>query len=154
MLDHRVAAHGDEGWLYLYHSLRFIDTFKDFAAAARLLEPLCEQEGVPSPALRSAIARIYLQSGNLGMAAHHFTIVSADPNTPASVRDMNTSLMAAEEGDWAQAGEVLQSSVLVENPDNYVAVNNLCVALLSQGKLKEARILLGIRLGLNVHLGN
>ncbi|KAJ7180722.1 hypothetical protein C8R46DRAFT_1070393 [Mycena filopes] len=60
---------------------------KDFAAAARLLEPLCEQDG-----------------------AHHFTIVSADPDTPASVRDMNTSLMAAAEGDWAQASEVLQSS--------------------------------------------
>ncbi|KAJ7759253.1 hypothetical protein B0H16DRAFT_1534981 [Mycena metata] len=110
---------------------------KDFAAAARLLEPLCEQEGVQSPALRSGIARIYLQSGNLGMAAHHFTIVSADADTPAAVRDMNTALMAAAEGDWVQASEVLQAGVLAEDPENYVAVNNLCVALLSQGKLKE-----------------
>ncbi|KAJ7823022.1 hypothetical protein B0H13DRAFT_2681588 [Mycena leptocephala] len=110
---------------------------KDFAAAAKLLEPLCDQGDVTSPALRSAVARIYLQSGNLAMAAHHFTAVSEDPDALPSMKDMNAALLAAAEGDWAQAGEILSTNVLAENPDNYVAVNNLCVALLSQGKLKE-----------------
>ncbi|KAJ7429883.1 hypothetical protein B0H11DRAFT_1981672 [Mycena galericulata] len=111
---------------------------KDFAAATKLLEPLCEQgPGVTSPALRSAIARIYLQSGNLGMAAHHFAAAAADPTAPPSMKEMNAALLAAAEGDWLQASELLRSGILEENPDNYVAVNNLCVALLSQGKLKE-----------------
>jgi len=110
---------------------------KDFAAAAKLLEPLCEQSEVTSPALRSAVARIYLQSGNLAMAAHHFTLVSEDADTALSIRNMNAALLTAAEGDWAQASEILHTLVLAENPDNYVAVNNLCVALLSQGKLKE-----------------
>ncbi|KAF7356537.1 Trafficking protein particle complex subunit 12 [Mycena venus] len=110
---------------------------KDFAAAAKLLEPLCEQGDVASPALRSAVARIYLQSGNLAMAAHHFKMVGEDPDAAPSMKAMNASLLTAAEGDWAQASEVLATIVLAENPDNYVAVNNLCVALLSQGKLKE-----------------
>ncbi|KAF8216585.1 hypothetical protein K438DRAFT_1559177 [Mycena galopus ATCC 62051] len=110
---------------------------KDFAAAAKLLEPLCEQGDSTSAALRSAVARIYLQSGNLGMAAHHFLRVAEDANAPPSMKDMNAALLAAAEGEWAQAGDILQGSVLAENADNYVAVNNLCVALLSQGKLKE-----------------
>ncbi|KAJ6591504.1 hypothetical protein DFH09DRAFT_907373 [Mycena vulgaris] len=111
---------------------------KDFAAAAKLLEPLCEQvPDVTSPALRSAVARIYLQSGNLGMAARHFAVAAADASTPPAMRAMNAALLAAAEGDWPQASEILRSGVLEENPDNYVAVNNLCVALLSQGKLKE-----------------
>ncbi|KAK7025241.1 trafficking protein particle complex subunit 12 [Favolaschia claudopus] len=110
---------------------------KDFAAAVKLLEPLCEQGDVSSPALRSAVARIYLQSGNLGMAARHFTKVSDDPEAESSLKAMNTALLMAAEGDWEQASEVLRAGVLTDNPDNYVAVNNLCVALLSQGKLKE-----------------
>ncbi|KAJ7654415.1 hypothetical protein DFH06DRAFT_513816 [Mycena polygramma] len=110
---------------------------KDFTAAAKLLEPLCDQGDVTSPALRSAVARIYLQSGNLGMAAHHFLIVAEDPGALPATKDMNAALLAAAEGDWAQAAEILEGRVLVDNPDNYVAVNNLCVTLLSQGKLKE-----------------
>ncbi|KAJ6581568.1 hypothetical protein B0H19DRAFT_930624 [Mycena capillaripes] len=110
---------------------------KDFAAAAKLLEPLCDQGDVTSPALRSAVARIYLQSGNLGMAAHHFTIVAEDSTAAPAMKDMNAALLAAAEGDWEHASEILNSNILTENADNYVAVNNLCVALLSQGKLKE-----------------
>ncbi|KAJ7281467.1 hypothetical protein C8J57DRAFT_1297707 [Mycena rebaudengoi] len=111
---------------------------KDFAAAAKLLEPLCEQgPELTSPALRSGVARIYLQSGNLGMAARHIAVVAEDPNTPPSLKAMNAALLAAAEGEWEQASEILKSNLLAENPDNHVAVNNLCVALLSQGKLKE-----------------
>ncbi|KAJ7782029.1 hypothetical protein DFH07DRAFT_728648 [Mycena maculata] len=111
---------------------------KDYAAAAKLLEPLCEQgDGVTSPAMRSALARIYLQSGNLARAAHHIAAVAADASTPPPMKEMNAALLAAAEGDWEQASELLRAGVLEENPDNYTAVNNMCVALLSQGKLKE-----------------
>ncbi|KAJ7091412.1 hypothetical protein B0H15DRAFT_778509 [Mycena belliarum] len=111
---------------------------KDYAAAAKLLEPLCEQgEGVASPALRSAVARIHLQSGNLGAAERHFALAAADPNIPPATRAMNAALLAAADGDWPQASSILHDEVLAESPDNYVAVNNLCVALLSQGRLKE-----------------
>ncbi|KAJ7696598.1 hypothetical protein B0H17DRAFT_1053832 [Mycena rosella] len=111
---------------------------KDYAAAAKLLEPLCTQGAdVTSPALRSAVARIYLQSGNLGMAERHFAAAAADPSTLPATRAMNAALLAAAEGDWPRASEVLRVGILEEAPDNHVAVNNLCVALLSQGKLKE-----------------
>ncbi|KAJ7446747.1 hypothetical protein FB451DRAFT_1291373 [Mycena latifolia] len=113
---------------------------KDYAAAAKLLEPLCAQgpgAEVTSPAMRSAVARIYLQSGHLGMAERHFAVAAADPGTPAPMRAMNAALLAAADGDWSRASEVLRANILSENPDNFVAVNNLCVALLSQGKLKE-----------------
>ncbi|KAJ6619835.1 hypothetical protein B0H10DRAFT_2163687 [Mycena sp. CBHHK59/15] len=111
---------------------------KDYAAAAKLLEPLCEQDpGTTSPALHSAIARIYLQGGNLAMAARHVEVVAADQTAPPLMKDMNAALLTAAEGDWAQASEILRSNVLEQNPDNYIAVNNLCVALLSQGKLNE-----------------
>ncbi|KAJ7116057.1 hypothetical protein C8R44DRAFT_675622 [Mycena epipterygia] len=109
---------------------------KDYTAAASLLEPLCTQGPEASPALRSALARIYLQSGNLGMAARHIELVAADPSVPKAMRGMNAALLAAAEGDWALSSEILQG-VLGEEEDNFVAVNNLCVALLSQGKLKE-----------------
>ncbi|KAJ7879904.1 hypothetical protein B0H14DRAFT_2707812 [Mycena olivaceomarginata] len=92
-------------------------------------KPLCDQGDASSPALRSA-------SGNLGMAAHHFKLVSADPDAAPPLKAMNAALLTAAEGDWAQASEI-HASIIAKDPDNYVAVNNLCVALLSQGKLKE-----------------
>ncbi|KAF7308481.1 Tetratricopeptide repeat protein 15-like [Mycena chlorophos] len=116
---------------------------KDYAAATKLLEPLCEQrEGdtqINSAALRSAIARIYLQCGNLNMAAVHFELAAApEAGAPESMVEMNAALMAAAEGDWGQVVEILKGEALQQDgPERFVAVNNLCVALLSQGKLRE-----------------
>ncbi|KAJ7066551.1 hypothetical protein C8F01DRAFT_1248551 [Mycena amicta] len=113
---------------------------KDYAAATKLLEPLCEQqEDSDPPTLRSAIARIYLQCGNLTKAAHHFEIAAAAAVSLESraMVEMNAALMAAAEGDWVQVTEILQGKPFEEGPEQFVAVNNLCVALLSQGKLKE-----------------
>jgi hypothetical protein len=47
---------------------------KDLTAATKLLEPLFAQRTgqQPSPAIRSAVGRIYLQSGYLTQAAAHF----------------------------------------------------------------------------------
>ncbi|KAG2112987.1 uncharacterized protein F5147DRAFT_682178 [Suillus discolor] len=112
---------------------------KDFTAATNLLEPLFAQRTgqQPSPAIRSAVGRIYLQSGYLAQAAAHFAVVEGDASVPQTLKDMNAALLACAEGNWARADELLQALVQAE-PDNFVAINNLSVALLSQGKLKES----------------
>ncbi|KAI0731358.1 hypothetical protein C8Q76DRAFT_612246 [Earliella scabrosa] len=110
---------------------------KDFAAAAKLLEPLCLQsDNVTSPALRSAVARIYLQGGYVAMAATHFAAVAEDPSADPMQKIMNAALFASAEGDWPRATTELEK-ILAADPENFVAVNNLAVALLNQGKLKE-----------------
>ncbi|KDQ61743.1 hypothetical protein JAAARDRAFT_66810 [Jaapia argillacea MUCL 33604] len=109
---------------------------KDYAAATKLLLPLLKSSSQPSPELRSAIAKIYLQSGQVSIASQHFAIVEADPDANENLKDMNASLLAAAEGDWAKVAEALQH-ILARDPENFAAVNNLSVALLSQGRLKE-----------------
>lgn len=111
---------------------------KDFTAATKLLEPLFAQPTgqQPSFAIRSAVGRIYLQSGYLTQAAAHFAAVEGDASVPQTLKDMNAALLACAEGNWARADELLRALVQAE-PDNFVAINNLSVALLSQGKLKE-----------------
>ena len=128
---------------------------QDFAAAAKLLEPLCLQsDNVTSPALRSAVARIYLQGGYVAMAATHFAAVAEDPSADPVQKIMNAALFASAEGDWPRATTELEK-ILAADPENFVvcagvlhpdefwtsrsgqAVNNLAVALLNQGKLKE-----------------
>ncbi|KAG1770680.1 hypothetical protein EDD22DRAFT_1047640 [Suillus occidentalis] len=111
---------------------------KDFTAATKLLEPLFAQRTgqQPSFAIRSAVGRIYLQSGYLTQAAAHFAAVEGDASVPQTIKNMNAALLACAEGNWARADELLRALVQAE-PDNFVAINNLSVALLSQGKLKE-----------------
>ncbi|KAF9048299.1 hypothetical protein BDZ89DRAFT_1089186 [Hymenopellis radicata] len=109
---------------------------KDFGAATKLLEPLCNQSGTASSALRSTVGRVYLQAGQLGRAAKHFSIVAADESVAQSDKDMNAALLATANGEWESATEVFRS-VLEADAENYAAVNNLAVTLLGQGKLKE-----------------
>ncbi|KAL4259902.1 Trafficking protein particle complex subunit 12 [Pleurotus pulmonarius] len=111
---------------------------KDFAAATKLLEPLCLQEdsNTSSPALRSSIARIYLQAGYVQMAAKHFDIVDKDPMAEPALKDMNKALLASANGEWDAVSNTLKKA-LSEDKENFAAVNNLAVALLSEGKLKE-----------------
>ncbi|KAF7430912.1 hypothetical protein PC9H_006627 [Pleurotus ostreatus] len=111
---------------------------KDFAAATKLLEPLCLQEdsNTSSPALRSSIARIYLQAGYVQMAAKHFDMVEKDPTAESALKDMNKALLASANGEWEAASNALKKA-LSGDKENFAAVNNLAVALLSQGKLKE-----------------
>ncbi|KAL0953818.1 hypothetical protein HGRIS_004998 [Hohenbuehelia grisea] len=111
---------------------------KEFVAAARLLEPLCAQSSeVTMPQLRSAVARVYLQGGCLRQAEAHFKAVEADPAADGALKRMNAALLASANGDWDTATQGLREIVQQES-ENYAAVNNLSVALLSQGKLKEA----------------
>ncbi|KAI0741612.1 hypothetical protein C8Q80DRAFT_1110193 [Daedaleopsis nitida] len=110
---------------------------KDFAAAAGVLEPLCVQNGnITSPALRSAVARVYLQGGYVVMAAKHFAAVAEDPAADPVQKTMNAALYASAEGDWPRATSELQKT-LAADPENFVAINNLAVALLNQGRLRE-----------------
>lgn len=53
------------------------------------------------------------------MAAHHFKLVSADPDAAPPLKAMNAALLTAAEGDWAQASEI-HASIIAKDPDNYV----------------------------------
>jgi hypothetical protein len=100
------------------------------------------------------------------MAAKQFALVEADPSAEDTLKTMNAALLASSEGDWIQASEKLRD-ILEKDADDYVvrsyfceavvvyfltrslkAVNNLSVALLSQGKLKEVNEQLECRLNL------
>lgn len=100
------------------------------------------------------------------MAVKQFAMVEADPSAEDTLKMMNAALLASSEGDWIQASEKLRE-ILEKDADNYVvrscsceaavvyvlttsfqAVNNLSVALLSQGKLKEVSEHLDCRLNL------
>ena len=96
---------------------------QDFMGATKLLEDLCAQQfsssTSSSPALRSAIARVYLQSGNISMAAKQFAIVAADPDADTALKGMNAALMTSAEGNWVAASEMLKT-VIEEDAENYV----------------------------------
>ncbi|EKM76240.1 hypothetical protein AGABI1DRAFT_78999 [Agaricus bisporus var. burnettii JB137-S8] len=117
---------------------------KDFAAATKLLEPLCTQptyedggKSITNPSLRSAVGRIYIQGGNVDLARYHFSLVAQDPAAEESLKRMNEAILCATDGQWSMGVALLKK--LVENDsENFVAINNLSVALLSQGQLKEA----------------
>jgi tetratricopeptide (TPR) repeat protein len=124
---------------------QFIE-IKDFTAATALLEPLATQQHQESSSsststntnseLRSALGRVYLQAGQLDQAEAHFAAIAADANAPETTKALNAAFLASARGDWEAAGTLLYG--LVEQDDaNYAAVNNLAVALLGQGKLKE-----------------
>lgn len=74
---------------------------------------------VSTAALRSAIARIYLQSGYIFKASQHFAVVESDPNASQEVKDMNAALLASAEGDWPRASELLKH-LLATDPENFV----------------------------------
>ncbi len=102
-----------------------------------MLEPLCAQkDGTTSPALRSAVARVYLQGGCVALAAKHFAAVADDPHAEPAQTAMNAALFASAEGDWSRAEAELRR-VLAADPEHFGAANNLAVTLLNQGRLRE-----------------
>jgi trafficking protein particle complex subunit 12 len=128
---------------------------QEFRAATSLLEPLCHQvEGI-DPILESAIARVYLQGGHIAMASKHLGSVAANEKADPAAKRVNAALLASAEGRWDEASQILQS-LCAEDAENFVvsdlnacrldvlkaaqAANNLAVALLNQGKLKEVGV--------------
>ncbi|KIY70574.1 hypothetical protein CYLTODRAFT_347478 [Cylindrobasidium torrendii FP15055 ss-10] len=109
---------------------------KDFGAATKLIEPLCSQQGTAAAALRSTVARIYLQAGQIHRAAAHFAFVDQDPEVTQDAKDMNAALLASANGEWERSAQIL-FKLLETDAENYVAVNNIAVALLGQGKVME-----------------
>jgi hypothetical protein len=99
---------------------------QEFIAAANHLEPLCVQ-GSTSPAIRSAVGRIYLQAGYMGKASMHFSIVAKDPSAESGMKRMNDVLLLTAQGDWALASSVLRN-MLEEDPENHV----VCLSVLLQ----------------------
>jgi len=122
----------------------------DLPAATKLVEPLCQQpdlivsadgsqQDTPNTsisALRSAIGRMYLQAGNLHMAAKHFSEVAKDPAAESTMKEMNAALFACADGQWERASVTLRQ-LLDKDGENYIAVNNMAVALLGQGRVRE-----------------
>jgi hypothetical protein len=123
---------------------------REAEAAAALLEPLLAQLlPTPSsqPALRSAIARIYLQGGLLSRARAHFTVIEQDGDVPVEAKTFNSALLSAAEGEWETCQTLLDTLRADEGEDHtgwrpgvaaLAAANNLAVALLAQGRLSEA----------------
>ena len=96
-----------------------ISVRQEYTAAARLLEPLCDQgDGTTSSALRSSVARIYLQGGNVGMASKHFKQVAEDPTAEETLKQMNAALLACAVGDWEEASGTLMA-ILERDAENY-----------------------------------
>lgn len=121
MPDHRVPIDGNEGKSRRspWPSSHLIQ-WQDFTAAAHLLEPLCNQgDNISTASIRSSIGRIYLQSGNMRVAAKHFAAVAADPAADKAMQDMNAALLASAEGEWAQASDYLQR-ILQQDADNFM----------------------------------
>jgi len=120
---------------------------KDFAAATTILDSLLSPSSpTTSPRLRAALGRVHLQSGNIAAASEHFAQIAEDPTAPRSLKAINAALLAVAEGDWDEAVSALKEIVDdkgkagengIEEKERYIAANNLAVAMLSQGHLKE-----------------
>ncbi len=96
-------------------------------AATKLLEPLCNQppssptgsNPITNPTLRSAVARIYLQGGNVQLAAHHFSLVAQDSTTDEALKKVNEAIMGAVDGDWDKSVDVWKD-LIEQDSENFV----------------------------------
>jgi len=75
------------------------------------LEPLCNSKSGGSPELRSAIAYIHLQSGNLDSAMAHLEVANSEPSIDPYIRTLNSVLRATVYGEWEYAQKVLEASM-------------------------------------------
>jgi len=65
--------------------------------------------------LRSALGRVYLQSGQIHKAETHFAVVAMDASVPGLTKVPNAAFVASARGDWVTASDVLHG--LVEEDD-------------------------------------
>ena len=78
-----------------------------------------------------------MQSGEIKKAAKHFAVVAQDVAASQEMKDMNASLLASAEGDWATASSLLQS--VVERD-----VENLVVNLSQRGAARPTSQLISM----------
>ncbi|KAJ3912107.1 hypothetical protein F5877DRAFT_93653 [Lentinula edodes] len=91
---------------------------RDFGASTKPLESLCNQSE-PTSALRSALARIYLQGRYIQKAKTHFSFVEQSPDATEGMKSINEALLACANGEWDFASTRL--TYLIESePDNFV----------------------------------
>ncbi|KAF8831962.1 hypothetical protein HHX47_DHR1001199 [Lentinula edodes] len=91
---------------------------KDFGASTKPLESLCNQSE-PTSALRSALARIYLQGRYIQKAKTHFSFVEQSPDATEGMKRMNRALLACANGEWDFASTRL-THLIESEPDNFV----------------------------------
>ena len=122
MFDHRISIGGNEGSVLTFVAVISainIWFLQEITAAAKLLEPLCKQGDITSPALRSSVGRIYLEGGIMHSATKHFSLVAADPTATEDMKQMNAALLASAEGRWTEASDNLKA-ILEKDSENYV----------------------------------
>ena len=72
-----------------------------------------------NPHLRSAIARIHIQSGNLQLAAYHFGIVAQDLDADEPLKRLNDAILSAARGEWETSVQTLKI-LIEEDADHFV----------------------------------
>lgn len=116
---------------------------KQYTTATRLLESMLAS-GASSPHLRSVLASIYLQIGDLGSASRHLEAMDQEEGAIENdIKANNFILKHAFLGDWEKVTDLLKTRQAdLTSQENHVQkaidANNLSVALLNQGKLNEA----------------
>jgi len=65
--------------------------------------------GSSSPNLRSTLASIYLQIGDLGSASRHLEVLEREEGAEQDIKTSNLILHAAFLGNWEKAIQLLQA---------------------------------------------
>jgi len=107
---------------------------KEYITASSILSSMASRG---SSELKSTTAHLYLQMGHLQRADELIAQVESDQQASPWLKRLNAALRALCYGDFDLAVEFFNQTLELE-PDNIVALNNLSVALLSKGKVKQS----------------
>ncbi|KAG8802758.1 hypothetical protein FRC17_006346 [Serendipita sp. 399] len=121
---------------------------KQYTTATRLLEGLAASRSSP-PQLRTLLALIYLQIGDLGAASTQIEDLYAREDIDPDILVSTSILKAVFLGEWDTAISLIhQRRNDPNNEDKYIQkvidANNLAVVFLSQGRLSEVRVFITI----------
>ena len=122
----------------LYSIVNCLLNIKDYATALNLSDTLLQYDKEREAELLSAMGRIYLQMGDMGTARQYFDRAEKkDTKKVSCVSALNKGFVALGNNQFNEAFNCFKRAVDVE-PTNAVAINNMAVCALYQGKLKEA----------------
>jgi len=107
---------------------------KEYITASSILSSMASNG---SAELKSTTAHLYLQMGHLQIADQLINQVEADQQASPWLKRLNEALRALCFGDLDLAIAYFNRTLELE-PDNIVALNNLSVALISSGKVKQS----------------